>query len=388
MKRIRDVCGRFIILWSLAGMVVLCMTGCKNKVKPVRPNPNVTTAVVEQRNVPIYIDAIGQAIPPVTVQVRPQVQGKLIATYIQQGDIVNAGDVLYTIDPRPYQDALDQAKAQLVHDEALLLYAEQTVKRYKSVVEQDFVSILTFEQYESSAAAAKAQVELDKAAVATAQLNVDFCNIVAPVSGKISYSAVDVGNVLIAYDTNAITVIRPFNPIDISFSLPQQHFELIRRVQGNAGLWPFIATLPESPKINYEGVTYFLDNQVDQNTGTILLKGRLKNMDRELWPGEFMRVKVLHMMAPNALVVPPGTILIGKDGPYLYVMDQDNKVSTHNVKVLIRTDEYIAIESAELKGGDVVVVDGQVNITPGITVNPLSHTKASKDTVEDQTKSK
>ena len=120
-------------------------------------------------------------------------------------------------------------------------------------------------------------------------------------------------------DPNQITVIRPFSPIDITFSLPQQQFELIRRVQGDAGEWKFVATLPENPRRPVEGITYFIDNQIDQNTGTILLKGRLPNEKRELWPGEFIRVKVLHKVAPNALTVPPGSVLMGKDGAYIYI---------------------------------------------------------------------
>lgn len=385
MKRIKYRYCQFFLLCSMLAFASLSLTACKSKVESKRQIPYVNTAVVEQRDVPIYIDAIGQTIPPVTIEIRPQVQGKLIASNVQQGAIVNVGDVLYTIDPRPYQDALDQAKAQLTHDEALLAYAEQTVKRYKSVVEQDYISVLSFEQYESNALAAKAQVELDRAAVASAELNLEFTNVVAPVAGKISYSAVDVGNVLIAYDSNAITVIRPFNPIDITFSLSQQQFELIRREQGDAGYWPFVATLPENTEINYEGVTYFLDNQVDQNTGTILLKGRLSNVKRELWPGEFMRVKVLQKIAPNALVVPPGAVLMGRDGPYLYTLDHNNKASIHSVKVLNRTEEYIALESSELKAGNVVVTDGQINMTPGITVTPLAAKIVPQKTMNDQT---
>ena len=262
------------------------------------------------------------------------------------------------IDPRPYQAILDEANAQLAHDQALLDYAEQTVKRYKKVLEDDFISEITYEQYESNAAAARAQVELDKAAIIAAQINLDYCHVVAPVSGKISFFNVDVGNILIIDDPNQLTVIRPFSPIDITFSLPQQQFELIRREQGDAGEWKFVATLPETPNNPFDGTTYFIDNQVDQNTGTILLKGRLPNAKRELWPGEFIRVKVLHKMAPQALTVPPGAVLIGKDGPYIYTVDKDSKAVVQNVTVLTRTEEYIAIQSAQVHAGDTVIVVG------------------------------
>ena len=171
------------------------------------------------------------------------------------------------------------------HDEALLEYAKQAVERYKQVVEDEFISVLNYEQLTSNANAAAAQVELDKAAIMAAAINVEFCKIVAPVSGKISYFNVDVGNIMIIDDPNQITVIRPFSSVDILFSLPQQQFEMIRSVQGDAGKWKFIATLPERTDEPFDGTTYFIDNQIDQNTGTILLKGRLTNEDRRFGPG-------------------------------------------------------------------------------------------------------
>ena len=316
----------------------------------------------------VGIDAIGQVISPITINIRPQVNGKLMQTYIQQGSIVKEGDVLYEIDPRPYEAILDEAISQLAHDDALLGYAEQAVIRYKQVVEDDFLSLLNYEQYVSTANAARAQVEQDRAAITAAQINVDFCKIVAPASGKISYFNVDVGNIMIIDDPNQITVLKPFSPIDILFSLPQQQFELIRKEQGDAGLWPYVATLPEKPQQPFSGTTFFIDNQINQNTGTILLKGRLPNDNRELWPGEFVRVKVLHKMAPKALLVPPSAVLIGNNGPYIYTVDKDSKAVVNNVTVLTRTEEYVAIQSTNLYGGETVIVDGQINIAPDIVV--------------------
>jgi len=245
-------------------MIILLTSSCGKKTTK-RPAPVVTIASVEQRDVPIYIDTIGQAIPPVTVNIRPQVYGKLIGVYAQQGAIVEVGDLLYTVDPRPYEAVLDEAKSQLIHDLALLDIADKTVDRFQKVVEGDFISILTFEQYQANAAAARAQVGIDIASIEAAQINVDYCQVLAPVSGKISYYNVDVGNIVAVDDPTALTVIRPFSPVDILFSLSQQHFELIRKVQGDEGFWPFIATLPERPDDPIEGTTFFLDNQIDQS---------------------------------------------------------------------------------------------------------------------------
>lgn len=350
---------------------IIAIAGCSKEPDKKRPSPTVAIAIVQQRDVPIYIDAIGQVVPQVEVQVRPQVQGMLIKAHIQEGALVKEGDILYNIDPRPFIAALKEAKSQLKHDQALLEIAEKTVERYKTVVEDDFISKLTYEQYEASAAAARAQVELDKASIEIAQLNLNYCNVTAPITGKISYFNIDVGNILSAYDPNAITTIRPFEPIDISFSLPQQYFEMIRKVQGNKDGWPFIAILPESPQIKHEGKTYFIDDQVDQNTGTIILKGTLSNKHWQLWPGEFVKVNVLYKVAQQAFVVPPGAILIGKDGPYLYTLDQDNKVVPHQLKILTRTEDFVAFESKTIQKGDRTVIDGQINIAPGIVAAVL-----------------
>lgn len=366
-------CLYFIILITF---FPLMLTGCFRK-KPAHTPvpPPVTVATIIQQDVPIYIDAIGQVISPVTVNIRPQVAGKLIKTYVQQGAIVKAQDVLYEMDPRPYQAILDEAIAQLAHDQALYVYAQKTVERFKKVVEQDFVSILTYEQYVSTEEAALAQVQLDKASITAAQINVDYCRVVAPVSGKISFFNVDVGNILAVDDPNQITVIRPFSPIDILFSLPQQQFELIRAVQGDAGFWRFVAALPEHPNNKFEGTTFFIDNQIDQNTGTILLKGRLPNENRELWPGEFIRVQVLYRMAPKALTVPPSAVLMGKNGPYIYIVDKNQKAVAENVTVLTRTPEYIAIQSDTVHAGGTVIVDGQINVAPGLKINAVSPKK-------------
>lgn len=361
------------IIYFLLLLLLTASAGCNRKKSSIKPPPpNVTTSPIEQMDVYVYVNTIGQVIPPVTVNIRPQVTGKLIKAYVKQGDNVQENDVLYEIDPRSYQATLEQALAQLVHDEALLQYAEQAVARNRKVVEEDFISKINFEQYLSNAAAARAQVELDHAAISAAQLNVEYTKVVAPVSGKISYFNVDVGNVLIAYDPNQITVIRPFSPIDIRFSLPQQQFEMIRSEQGDAGEWDFVAILPEKSDQPFMGTTYFIDNQIDQNTGTIFLKGRLSNLKLELWPGEFIKVKVLYKIVPDALTVPPSAVLIGRDGPYVYVVDKDNKAVVVTVRILTREEDYVAIESDHLSPGDKVITDGQINVASGTVVNDVS----------------
>lgn len=367
---------RYLYFLILLACISPLFNGCKRRNEPPkRPAPNVTIAAVNKKEVPIYIDTIGQAISPQIVNVRPQVNGKLIKANIEQGAYVNEGDVIYEIDPRPYEAILDQAIAQLARDQALLLYAEQAVERNRKVVEEDFISKINFEQFQSNASAAQAQVEQDKAAITAARINVDFTKIVAPVSGKISYSNVDVGNIMIIDDPNQITVIRPFSPIDVLFSLPQQQFEMIRVEQGDDGQWPYVVTLADKPDVSFGGITYFIDNQIDQNTGTILLKGKLPNAEREMWPGEFVRVKVLYRIVPEALTVPPSSVLMGRDGPYLYVVDHEGKAKAVNVSVLTRTEEYIAIHSEQLNEGDRVIVDGQINVAPGIAVNEVSMNK-------------
>ncbi len=349
----------------------LFMSGCGREIKVTRPPPSVSVSEIGQMDVPVYFDSIGIAVPTSTVPVRPQVGGKLLVTYVKEGDDVEEGQLLYTIDPRPFKDALDIAEANLTKNEALLKYAKKTEERYATVVEQDYVSKLSFEQYQTNTLAAAAQVISDKAAVSNAKLNLDFSNVVAPIAGKISNFNIYVGNIVIADDPIALTTIRPFSPIDISFSLPQSQFDLVRQAQGDRGIWNFIAISPEDPKKIYEGKSWFIDNQINQDTGTLLIKGSLPNYTREIWPGMYLRIKVLQKMVPNALTVPPGAILIGRDGPYLYTMDAEHKVTPINVNVITRNEEYIAVTSDQLQPGMQVVYDGQINVAPGMQVNVI-----------------
>lgn len=355
-------------IFLIFNIIALVMTSCRTAPKS-QTIPHVRTASIDQRDVPIYFDTIGQAIPPVTVNIRPQAAGKILEAYVEQGADVKKGENMYLIDPAPYQAALDQAKATLKKDEAILVYNESAVNRFRQVVEEDYISKLTFEQTVSNAESQRGLVEADKALVTAAEINLEYCSIKAPVDGKISYSNIDVGNIVVASDPNAITVLRPYLPIDINFSLSQDRFEEVRGVQGNEGKWRFVTILPQSPKMEFDGETYFIDNQIDQDTGTILLRGRLSNVDRPFWPGEFVRVRVLYRIAPQALVIPPGALLIGRDGPYVYVIDQDKKAKNINVQVLTKEEEYVAITSDQLKKGDVVVTEGQINIAPGMAVN-------------------
>jgi multidrug efflux system membrane fusion protein len=361
------------ILSSL--IVLLSLVSCEKKVKPKKPLPAVSIGKVEMKDAGIYIETIGQVIPPVTVQIRPQVAGKLINTHVVQGDEVKAGQVLYTIDPRPYQAALDLAQAVLVKDEALLAIAEKTEQRFSKVVEEDYISKLTFEQFESTTKAAKAQVEADRASVIQAKINLEWTEIVAPVDGKISDFLVDVGNIVVADDTNAITIIRPHDYVDILFTVPQHQFALVRQHQGDKGDWKFNASLPEAPEKVYEGTSFFIDNQLSPLTGTLSIRGRLPNFERQLWPGEYIKVNLLQNIVSQALTVPPGAVLIGRNGPYVYTYDTDGKVAVKNVKVIYRSEAYLIIESDELKDGDTVVTDGQINIAPGMAVNVITPEK-------------
>lgn len=353
---------------AISGIFFL-LSGCQSSPRPQAPPPKVATATVKQSDIPLYIDTIGQAVSPVVVNIRPQVSGKLVSVYVKEGGVVEQGDLLYSIDPRPYQAILDQASAKLEYDLTLSKYADQVVERYKTIVEEDFISVLTYEEYVSNAQAAKALLEQDRAAVRAAEINLAFCQIQAPVSGKISYFNVDVGNVVVIDDPNALTVIRPSTPIYVSFSLPQHYFEKIREEQGDEGHWKFAAYLPEHPEEIFTGTTFFMDNQINPNTGTILLKGEFDNRKKEIWPGAFLKVKVLYKVALQAFSLPPGGILIGKSGPYVYAVNGEQKAETHQVSVLMRADEYVAFTSSTLQQGDTVIIDGQINVAPGVVVD-------------------
>lgn len=351
----------------LLAFVLTFFLGCSKTSKPPARTYPVSIGEVTQKDVPIYVDAIGNVYSLQTVQIRPQVGGIVLEAYVKQGQYVKKGDPLYKIDPRPYQAALDRAKATFAKDTALLKYSQEQVQRNADLVKQDYVSKLVYEQYQSQVQANEGQVQIDQADIQTAQLNLDWTTPFSPIDGKISQYNIDPGNLVIANDPNALTDIRQITPADIRFNITQNDFVAVQKAM-QSGTLKFKVILPQDKGKPREGEIYFVDNHVDTTTGTILLKGKLPNEDEQFWPGEFIHVLLELRTQPNALLVPEEAVKIGQKGPYVYVYQPETSTAEYRLVDKGEQIDHMIVINKGLKLGDKVIIEGQNNLIPGAKV--------------------
>lgn len=326
----------------------------------------VVVETATQEDVPIFLETIGNAYASITVELRPEVQGKVIETHIKQGQSVKKGELLYSIDPQIYKANLARAKANLQKNQALLEFAKQKLERYSQLKEKDFVAAIALEELEGNVKSLKAQIASDLADLELAKINYDRSFIRSPVNGRISQFKIDIGNVVQAYDPNALTEILVIEPIEIRFSFPQKDFLEIQKYfrEGNLA---FNVILPDESFLEEEGEVSFIDNKIDLASGTILLKGRVPNAKQKVWPGAFVRVRVYLTIKKGATIVPQDSVQIGQKGPYVFVIDKDQKADLRLVRTGQKIGRNIVIEEG-IKPGEAVVVDGQINLRPGTKV--------------------
>lgn len=346
----------------------ILLTGCGGSGDTKNQGPILPVKVtdVEQRDVPIYLETIGNVHPFHSVNIRPQVEGKLTEVHIVSGQNVEPGDSLFTIDQRPFQAALNRAKAVLERDKSALALAEKKVERYAELAKKEFVSPLTYEELQTGVDSTKAQVTIDEVEVELAQINLDYCSIAAPIAGKIDSYSFDPGNIISPANRDPLLVIRQLSPIIIRFTLAQKEFQHVKQTHADGDMTIEIY-LPEEPEKVAEGEVYFVDNTIDAQTGTICLKGILDNPEEYFWPGEFVRVKLLVRRQPDALMIPRSAVQIGQHGHYVYVVNKKGEAMPRPIKVGKRIDDEVIVETG-LDRGETVVTDGQLNLFPGVKV--------------------
>jgi len=336
----------------------------------------VTVGQVVRRAMPLDFRAIGHVEAIETVAVKARVGGALQQIRFAEGETVEAGDLLFVIDPRPYRAALRQAEAQLAKDQAMLAKAEADVTRYADLVKQDYVTKEQYDQITADAASLRAAVEADRAAVETAQLNLGYCTITAPVTGRTGVLNVKVGDLIKANADAGMVTINQTRPIYVSFSVPAQRLAAVLAHRANR--IEVTAALPgeEGPVAN--GRLTFVDNAVDTSTSTILLKATFPNSDERLWPGQFVDVTVTLGEQPDRVVCPSAAVQTGQQGRYVFVVGDDGTVEQRPVEV-DRMDEHDAVIADGLSGGETVVTDGQLRLVPGAEVQILDDTSDGSD---------
>src|SRR3989441_400246 len=349
----------------VAALCLVALPGCSRKGAGGPTRVPVTVARAEQRAVPFEIVATGTVEPRQAAAVQSQVTGVVTRVAFREGDEVAVGDMLFRIDDRPFQAALDQAQAALARDAAQAQNAALEAQRYAELVKQDYVTKSDYDAKRATAEALMAALRADSAAVANAQLNLEWATIRAPIAGRTGRLLVREGNLVRANAAEPLVVINPIRPILVRFPVPERSLPDIQRHR-NTRLPVRVSPSKEDTTAS-EGLLTFVDNAVDTTTGTVLLKGEFPNRDNALWPGEFLSVRLQLYVDSSALVVPSQAVMTGQQGTYVFVRNQYGTARSQPVTVQRTAGAYAVIGQGVQAGGE-VVTDGQVRLVAGAPV--------------------
>jgi multidrug efflux system membrane fusion protein len=356
----------YLLFILLAGFVTYRIlqhraTEVKAAQPPARP---ATVAKVIAKEVPLYLDEIGTCAAYETVQVQAQVSGVIMARHFQDGSDVKKGDLLFTIDPRPYQATLDQAKAQAALDQ-VTLKRQEGLRARNVIAQQDYDTAL-------------ANAQKSQAATEGAQVNLDFCFIKSPINGRIGLRNVDIGN-LVGPSTGALVTIQGLDPIYTDFTVAENDLPLVRKYLGGPNV-KVETYLPDGSITPRMGELYFIDNAVQPGSGTVRARGVMANPDRALWPMEFVRVRFILDILNNATLVPSQAVQISQSGPFIFVVKPDNTVELRPVTPgQLQQGDLTVIEKG-VKSGETVVVTGQLALSPGAKVAPQPYAAQTPET--------
>jgi multidrug efflux system membrane fusion protein len=334
-----------------------------------QPVPVLATAA-RTADVPVYLDGVGTAKALNTVTVRSQVDGKIVSIMFKEGQDVPAGYVLAKIDPVTYQAAYDQTVAKKAQDEAQLANARLDLERYTRLAATNAVNKQQLDTQRALVAQLEAQIKLDQAAIDNARAILSYTEIVAPIAGRTGIRLVDQGNLVRAADTTGIVILTQLQPISMFFSLPQQTLPDLTKGMADGSL-PVDTLTPDGKGVLDKGKVVVIDNQVDQTTGTVKLKAEFPNAQLQLWPGQFVNVRVLIATLHQVVVVPTAAIQRGPDGPFVYVLKNDNTVTVRRV-ALSQQDDVQAVLATGLEAGERVITTGFARLTEGTAVTASS----------------
>jgi len=382
--------------WAIAA--VLALAACSDnaaasKTRVQLPPVPVTIGDVVEKTIPVQLTAVGNAQAYTTVGIKSQINGQLVEVRFKEGQDVHKGDLLFVIDPRPFEAALRQTEAALSQRQAEVRQAQAAVerdtaqlenarvqeRRYRELVDKELIAREQYDTLNTNMTAMQATVEADRAAVENAkaalqaaQANVDnaklqlgYTTIRAPIEGRTGNLLVQNGNILKANDDNPIVVINQIHPIYVSFAVPEQYLSDIKKYSA-AGALKVVARLPRQPEPLAAGTLTFVNNAVDQTTATIQLKATFANEDNVLWPGQFLDVSLV-ITSRTAIVVPSQAIQPGQQGPYVFVVKPDQTVESRQVTPGARLGAETIVEKG-LKPAERVVTDGQLRLVPGARI--------------------
>ena len=327
----------------------------------------VSVAIVAQQTVPMRLRSIGNVEPYSTVAVKARVDGQIVTVNFREGQPVRKGEVLFRIDPRPYEATLRQAEANALRDAAARDQARSQERRYQELLQKNFVSKEAYAQIRTNAETAEATARASQAALENARLNVEYCTITSPLDGYVGKVLLQAGNLVKANDANPLVVINQVRPIYVAFSQPEQALEEIRRRSAGAPLGVTVSGKDQGSASQQlaEGRLVFIDNAVDQTTGTIRLRAQFDNSDLALWPGQFVNVTLRLYDQKDALVVPSLAVQAGPQGEFVYVVKPDATIEMRKVTVA-RIEGDLSVLGQGVAKGEQVVTRGQLGLAPGM----------------------
>ncbi len=373
---------RSYALFSCGLLLSLLVAGCgrSNTAAKAAPAPRaipVGVAEIQQRDVPILLQGLGSVTAYNTVTVRSRVDGEIVKVNFREGQDVKAGDLLAVVDPRPFEVALAQAEATLVRDQGQYNTARLNAQRDETLAKEGIVAQQQADQSRAQYEQFQGAIDMDKAAIQNAKLNLSYTRITAPFSGRVGLRLIDPGNIVHANDQNGMLVLTQMEPIAVVFTLPEDNLQAILP-RMRAGTLPVEAYSRDDRTRIAGGKLETIDNQIDPNTGTVKLKAIFDNKDRQLWPNQFVNVHLQLETRKNAIVAPASAIQRGpQSSTFVYVVGGDNTAQVRNVQVAL-TQGQTALIAGGLQPGERVVTDGQEKLQGGTKVEPQAPQRAPR----------
>jgi len=362
---------------ALAGLIILSACSAESSGQsPAKgsgkgPAVPVTAAAAVQKAVPVKLRAIGNVQAYSTVVIKAQVEGTLVQVFFKEGREVAKGDLLFTLDSRPFESQLRQAEANLARDQAQTENARQQVRRYEQLLQKEYVSQEQYDQLRATASAFEGTLQADQAAVEQAKLQLEYASIRSPIDGVTGNLLVHPGNLIKANDADhPLVTINQIRPIYVVFSVPEKNLSEIRKHRAGGSL-AVEASVPNGSGPGVQGQLTFVDNAVNTTTGTIQLKALFPNESRFLWPGQFVNVALTLNVQPSAIVVPSQAIQTGQQGSYVFVVKSDQTVEMRPVAAGLTVEGETVVDRG-ISAGETVVTDGQLRLAPGVKVEVKS----------------